>query len=97
MEGWKERCEEEKDFINDNYEKWKEEGRKEGHTRFCGHKIPEGLKCHKCYVAVITQYKEELLGKIEDLEDEIVAYIELSNDDGDRGRLQGVSEVKKLL
>jgi hypothetical protein len=61
LEGYKERQEEEKDFIKDNYEKWKEEGRKEG--------IDIGNRTKEIAIntiitdanTAVTQYKEELL------------------------------------
>jgi hypothetical protein len=82
FQGYKERQEEEKDFIKDNYKKWKEEGRKEGYAQ--GKKFkhnpletcPDNCTCEgrgelhagQTTDDIITKYKEELLGKLSTFE-----------------------------
>ena len=61
FQGYKERQEEEKDFIEDNYKKWKEEGRKEKQEVLTAMAFEAGIKEAKIELqekieAIITAY-----------------------------------------
>lgn len=85
--------------VESREEKAIEEGRKEGFKLGVEDRDEywKNYPIEEARYEAITQYKEELIEKIRVLEKETLAYIELANEDGDRGRLEGISEIKKLL
>lgn len=87
-EGYKERWQEENNYVKDNIEKWKEEGRKEA-------VMNEGSELWK--EDIITQYKEELLVKLPEERQHIKCDIIYGAECVDCEWNKCLVEIKKIL